>query len=217
MVDGAGRQVTDPNSAPRLVYDFDGIFWDAGVIWRPSRRTFLEARVGQRYDSMSYTGSLSYQIGPGSGIQIGVYDSIESFGRQLNSGLAALPTDFVTTVDPFGNQYSGCVFGATGAAAGSCMSGILSSTSTANYRARGVTGVAVLSRGPVRLGIGGGYQRRTYIAPTTGLGSGISINGIDDESFYAQAFASRELGRNTAISGNVFGSYYVSELPGATR
>ncbi|MCW3835564.1 hypothetical protein ACFQ1E_06480 [Sphingomonas canadensis] len=213
--DAAGRMVTDPASAPRIAYDFDGIFWDAGVIWRPSRRTFLEARVGQRYDSMSYTGSFSYQIGPQSGIQIGVYDSVESFGRQINGGLAALPTDFVTTVDPFGNQYSGCIFGTTGGAAGSCMNGILASTATANYRARGATGVVVLARGPIRMGLGGGYQRRNYIAPATGFGTGVNVNGSFDESYYIQAFASRELGRNAAISGSVFGNYSNSDLPGA--
>ena len=92
MVDSRGRFVTDPASPRRIAYDFDGIFWDAGVIWRPSRRTFLEARVGRRYDSMSYTGSLSYQMGSGSGIQVGVYDSVQTFGQQVNGTLASLPT-----------------------------------------------------------------------------------------------------------------------------
>jgi hypothetical protein len=214
VVDGAGRQVTDPASPRRLAYDFDGLFWDAGVIWRPSSRTFLEARVGRRYDSWSFTGSFSHQIGPGSGVQIGVYDSIESFGRQLNGGLAALPTSFVSTDNGFGNQYSGCVFGTSGAAPGSCINaGILGSTTTANYRARGATGVVVFSRGSNRFGFGGGYSRRSFIAPDVGTGS--IINGTSDETFYAQLFASRAIGRNSDLSANAYASYFDSGLAGS--
>jgi hypothetical protein len=215
VVDSRGRQVTDPASARRIAFDFDGIFWDAGVIWRPSRRTFLEARVGKRYDSMSYTGSFSYQIGPESGIQIGVYDSIDSFGRQLNGALATMPTAFVTNNDPFGNQYRGCVFGTSGGAPGACMNSIFGSVPTANFRSRGVTGVAVLGRGPTRIGFGGGYSRRTFIAPNVPGSTGVQVDGTSDETYYAQVFGSRQLGPNTAISGNAFASYYLSGLPGA--
>ncbi|MES2444754.1 MAG: hypothetical protein V4574_18175 [Pseudomonadota bacterium] len=211
--DANGRYVTDPASPRRLSYDIEGIFWDAGVIWRPSRRTFLEARVGKRYGSMSYTGSLSYQFGPGSGIQIGVYDSVSSFGQQLNGSLAALPNAFDTGGDSFNSQGTGCQFGTSGNAAGSCMNGIFASTATGNYRARGVTAVVAMNRGPNHFGFGGGYARRDFIAPATGTGP--TINGTSDQTFYGQVFASRELGRRAAISGNAFVSYYDSDLPGA--
>jgi hypothetical protein len=213
VIDGNGRFVTDPSSPRRLAYNFDGTFWDAGVIWRPSRRTFLEARVGRRYGSMSYTGSASYQIGPGSGVQIGVYDSVETFGQQLNGSLVRLPTSFVSTTDPFGNQFSGCIFGTTGAAAGGCLNQVFASTVTSAYRARGVTGVAVLNRGGTRIGVGGGYARRTFLTPQS-VG-GVSIDGTSDESIYAQLFASGDVGRNGSISTSVFGSYYDSDLAGA--
>jgi hypothetical protein len=213
VVDGNGRFVTDPASPRRIAYNFDGTFWDAGVIWRPSRRTFLEARVGRRYGSMSYTGSASYQIGPGSGVQIGVYDSVETFGQQLNGSLTRLPTSFVNTTDPFGNQFSGCIFGTTGAAAGGCLNQVFASTVTSAYRARGVTGVAVLNRGGTRIGMGGGYARRTFLTPQS-VG-GVSIDGTSDESIYAQLFASGDVGRNGSISTSVFGSYYNSDLAGA--
>ncbi|MEI9928155.1 MAG: hypothetical protein WDN44_11225 [Sphingomonas sp.] len=215
IVDGAGREVTDPASPRRLSYAFDGLFWDAGVVWHPSRRTFLEARAGKRYGSMSYTGSLSYEIGPGSGIQIGVYDSVTSFGQQLGGSLSSLPSAFVTSNDPFGNQYNGCVYGTSGSAAGSCMNGIFASVATANYRARGVTGVVVLGRGPTRIGFGGGYARRDFIAPTTGTGTGLNVNGTSDQSFYAQLFGSEQLGRNSSLSGTAFASYYTTDLPGS--
>jgi hypothetical protein len=214
--DAAGRFVTDPASAPRIAYDTDGVFWDAGVIWRPSRRTFAEARVGKRYGSWSYTGSLSYQIGPGSGVQIGVYDSISSFGQQVNGGLSALPTSFDTGSDnPFQASNNSCVFGNQGSAAGSCMTGIFASTSTGNFRARGVTGILSMNRGRSQIGVGGGYARRDYIAPTGPGIPGISINGTSDQTYFAQVFAAREVGRNASVSGNAFITYYDTDLPGS--
>lgn len=212
VTDSQGRFVTAPGSPRRLAYDFDGIFWDAGVIWRPSKRTFLEARVGRRYDSMSYTGSFSYQIGPGSGIQLGAYDSVQTFGSQLNAQVAALPASFVDNTDPFGNQYSGCVYGSTGAAAGGCLNGVFASSATSAYRSRGLTGVAVLNRGSTRIGIGGGYSRRDFLAP--GGGTSFSTNGITDESVYTQLFASTDVGANGALSGSLLGSYYDTEIAG---
>lgn len=213
VVDSQGRQKTDPASPQRLSYAFDGLFWDAGVVWHPSRRTFLEARAGKRYGSMSYTGSLSYQMGPGSGIQIGVYDSVSSFAQQLNGSLSNMPSALATTTDPFGNQYNGCVFGTSGGGAGSCMNGIFASVATANYRARGATAVAVFGRGGTRIGFGGGYARRDFIAPSNG--TGFTVNGTSDQSFYGQIFGSQDFGRQTSMSGTAFLSYYDSDVPGA--
>lgn len=213
VVGSDGRFVTDPASPRRIAYDLDGIFWDAGVIWKPSRRTHVEARIGRRYESMSYTGSISYQISPGSGVQIGVYDTVETFGQQLNNNLASLPTSFVTSNDGFGNQYGGCIYGTVGSATGGCMNNVFASAATSAYRSRGVTGTAVAGRGGTRFGIGGGYSRRTFIAPTGA--PGLNVNGTSDESIYAQLFASTVVGRNGSLSGSVFGSYYDSNLAGA--
>jgi hypothetical protein len=212
--DANGRFQVDPASPRRLAYDVEGIFWDAGVIWRPSRRTFLEARVGKRYGSWSYTGSLSYQMGPGSGIQIGVYDSVSSFGQQLSGSLAALPDSFTSgDTSGFNTQGTGCQFGTSGSAAGSCLNGIFASTATGAYRARGVNAVVAMNRGPNHFGFGGGYARRDFIAPTGG--PGFTVNGTSDQTFYGQVFASRQFGRAAVLSGNAFVSYYDSDLPGA--
>jgi len=208
--DGAGRFVTDPGSPRRIAYDLDGVFWDAGVIWRPSRRTNLEARFGRRYNSDTYTGSFSYQMGAGSGIQIGVYDNVQTFGQQLNGTLSRLPTSFVTTTDPFGNQFSGCIYGTTGAAAGGCLNDVFASAVTSAYRSRGVTGVAVLNRGGTSIGLGGGYSRRTFLAPEDG-GSAL-LDGSFDESFYAQLFGSSDVGANGQVSTSLLASYYNSSL-----
>lgn len=212
VVDGAGRFKTDPNSPRRIAYNLEGVFWDAGVIWKPSRRTFLEARVGRRYGSMSYTGSFSYQPTAGSGIQIGAYDTVQTFGQQLNGQLSTLPTSLASTTDPFGNQFSGCIYGTTGAATGGCMTGIFASATTSAYRGRGVTGVAVMGRGGTRIGFGGGWARRDFIAPTGG--AGFTTDGTSDTTIYGQFFASTDVGPNGSLQGSVLGSYYNSDIPG---
>jgi hypothetical protein len=208
--DGAGRFVTDPGSPRRIAYDLDGVFWDAGVIWRPSRRTFLEGRYGRRYDSDSFTGSFSYEMGAGSGIQVGVYDSVQTFGQQLNGTLSRLPTSFNITTDPFGNEFSGCIYGTTGAAAGGCLNNVFASSAASAFRARGITAVAVRNRGGKTLGLGGGYSRRTFLAPSEG-GSAL-IDGSFDESFYAQLFGSSDVGANGQLSTSLLASYYNSSL-----
>ncbi|MBW4329527.1 hypothetical protein KY084_01370 [Stakelama sp. CBK3Z-3] len=211
VISSSGRYVTDPDSPRRIAYETDNpLFWDAGILWRPSPRTELEARIGRRYDSWSYTGSFSHQIGPGSGIQVGVYDSVQSFGRQLGSAVEALPTQFDTSPDTFSNNYNGCVYGSVGSAAGGCLNGVLQSLAAANYRARGVDGVISFNRGGTRFGIGAGYANRRYYAPE--LIAGIDIDGVTDESYYFQAFAARALSSTSTLSGNIYANYYESGL-----
>lgn len=210
VTDRNGRFVTDPNSPRRIAYDLDGLFWDAGVVWRPSRRTTLEARIGRRYESMSYTGSLNYQFGGNSGIQIAVYDTVQTFGQQLNGALTTLPTSFQSAGNGLGNPYGGCIYGSEGGAPGNCMNGVFASAPTSAYRARGVSANAVLGRGKTRFGVGGGFSRRTFISPEGA--PGFTINGSADESIYAQIFASTSVGRNGSLSANALASYYSTDI-----
>ncbi len=212
LVDSAGRFATDPASPLRLAYDFEGMFWDGGVLWRPSRRTALELRIGRRYGAMRYTGSFTFQRSTGSGIQVAVYDTVETYGQQVGSSLAALPVGFVTTADPFGSQGGACIYGTSGAAAGGCIAGAFSSAAAAAYRGRGATANAVWSRGTTRLGIGGGFARRDFLTP---VGATAAPGGWD-ESFYAQAFAALAAGRDGTIGLNLLASYYDGDIPGST-
>lgn len=207
-----GRFQTDPNSPRRLAYDIDGIFYDAGVIWRPSPRTTLQVRLGERYGTFSGTGQLSWQTGPQSGLQVVVYDSVQSFGRQLGDGLSALPRAFDNPFDGFGGQYNGCVFGTQGGAAGGCLNSVFQSVTTANYRARGVDAVYAATIGLTRYGIGAGYANRRFYAPNDA--PGVQITGLEDESVYVQAFASRQLDGNSGITGDVFMNWYRAGLGG---
>ncbi|WP_084579741.1 hypothetical protein [Sphingomonas azotifigens] len=213
VVDGAGRYVTDPATPQRIAYAFDGLFWDGGVLWRPSRRTALDLRIGRRYGAMRYTGSFTYQRSTGSGIQVAVYDTVETYGQQVGGSLAALPVGFVTTADPFGSQGGACIYGTSGAAAGGCIAGAFSSAATAAYRGRGMTANAVWSRGTTRLGVGGGVARRDFLTP---VGVATTAGGSWDESFYAQAFAALAAGRNGTVGMNLLASYYDGDIPGST-
>jgi hypothetical protein len=208
--DGAGRFVTDPASPPRIAYEVEGLFWDAGVMYK-TPRLMLEARAGRRYDSMSYTGSLQWQISRRSGLQIGVYDSVESFGRQLASNLAALPTSFGIPVDPFSDAFNGCVFSAAGQNAGQCLDNALGSIAAANYRARGVTGVLALNAGPTSFGLGAGYANRRYLVPA---GSSV-LAGTSDETYFAQLYASQQLDPRSTLTGNLYANYFLSGIAGS--
>jgi hypothetical protein len=204
--DRNGRFVTDPASPRRIAYRTDGIYWDAGVLWRPSPRTSLEARVGRRYGSWSYTGSLSYAPTPSVGVQIGVYDQVETFGGQLQRGLRGLPKEFTQTRDLLAQQFSGCTFGTTGGgASGACLNSVFQSVSNATYRSRGIDGTVSLTRGGTQIGVGAGYANRKLYAPPS---PGIVIYGVTDESYYGQLFYSTQLGARTSFSGDVFANYY---------
>ena len=76
--DANGRFITDKSTPRQLSFDTDGLIWDAGVMWQPSRRTSLTARVGRRYGDTIYTGSFSYRADHATTVQVGVYDGLSS-------------------------------------------------------------------------------------------------------------------------------------------
>lgn len=204
-----GRFVTDPNSPRLLAYDTDGLIWDVGVLWRPSRRTRLEARVGERFGSMHYIGSFSWQPDRYSALNIAVYDSIDSFGRLVTSGVAGLPDNFVAPRNPFTGDLGGCAFGQTG---GQCLNDALSALGIANFRNRGVAVQYSRQHGVWNWGVGAGYANRKFIAPRTGSLS--SIDGATDENIYAVLFAARRLDDRSGVDLSVYATSYDSGIPG---
>lgn len=212
VLDGSGRFVTDKTSPRLLAYDTDGIYWDAGVSWRPSNRTDLEVRVGRRYGSMSYTGALSYQLNKESGVSLVAYDQVQTFGQQLNDNLSRLPTSFRTGNSGFGSRRDGCTFG-TGGNAGGCMNGALGSINTAAYRTRGVSAALSSTVGLWSTGVGLGYEQRKYLAPT---GTGYTVNGLKDQTYYAQATLGRRLSSRSSVDASLYGTLYDPGILGAS-
>lgn len=221
VIDTNGRFVTDTASPRRLAYETDGLFWDAGVLWRPSARTSLEARVGRRYDTVSYTGSFAWAASARTNVNIGVYDSIDSIGRGLSDTLATLPTSFVSQPDPFGDQFSGCVFGdGQGAgsipgvqAAGNCLTPLLGALTTASFRSRGIVGLVSTVSGPWSIGVGAGYANRSFLVPNRGPTA--VLRGVRDDMYFGQVTLGRSFDARSALSADAYVTYFDSGLGGA--
>lgn len=161
---------------------------------------------------MTYLGSISYQMSQSLGFQAGLYDGIQTFGRQLNQNLAALPTQFTVARNPFGNQVGGCIFAVAGG--GGCLDPALQSVATGTYRSRGLNAVLSYQRGPTRAGIGGGYAQRKFFAPATAF---FSVDGVIDESYYLQTFFARQLDEVSSIDATVYANLFDSGIIGAAN
>ncbi len=212
ILDANGRFQADPNSPRLLGYNTDGFIYDGGILWRPNPRLEATARVGHRYDTTIYNGSLSYQVNDTSGVQLTVYNTIDSFGRGTTNTLAGLPTDFTAGRNSFG-QFDGCAFGGA-SNPGACFSDEFQSLNGANFRSRGASLVWAGGRGPWNYGVGAGYQNRQYLVPASS--ANFSLDRVTDESVTVQANLGRELTPNSSIGGSLYANWYDSGVPGSS-
>jgi hypothetical protein len=210
VVDASGRLVTDGTSPRLLSYDQDGIIWDAGVLWRPSRRTTFEARVGQRYGSETYYGSLGYQPNENTSLNISVYDTVSGFGNLLNDNLALLGTDFTSSRNPLSGELNGCAFGQTSSL---CFNDALQSASSSAFRARGVNGQLAYSHGNWNTALAVGYSRRRFFASQ--LGAIPATDGLVDENYYANFSIGTNIDARSSFDANVYANLLDSGVPGA--
>ncbi len=200
-----GRFVTDPNSPRRIAYDAEGLIWDVGVIWRPSRRTALEAHFGHRYDSETFYGSFSWQPDSRSNLGIGVYDGISGFGGRLTNALSILPPDFEIIRDPVTGEIIGCT---SPVGQANCLGALLGSVRSAVFRGRGVAASYSRRVGRMTAAIGAGYDRRNFIAaPGTVLAA---ANGIVDESYYVSGNVSGPIGARGSFTVNSYANWFDS-------
>jgi hypothetical protein len=137
---------------------------------------------------------------------------VQTFGRQLRTGLANLPTSFLAPNQGFAQQFNGCVFGATGAAPGGCLDDVFQSISTSSYRARGIDAVLVATRGRTTFGGGIGYANRRLFAPRGA--PGLVVTGLEDESYYGQLYFARSLSSVSGLNATAFVNYFDSQLGG---
>jgi hypothetical protein len=198
-----GRYVTDDNSPRALIYDFDDIIWDVGVLWRPNRRTSLEARVGERYGGMSYSGSFVWQ-GRNQSFALVVFDGIDSFGRIITSNVAAVSGSSLNVVrNPFTGDFTGCAFSQTGG--GQCFNDALSGITAANFRYRGIAAQYSAQRGPWGLGVGLGYSQRKFVTPS---GETILVRGSKDQNWYGTASLSYVIDSRSSLDSAIYASYF---------
>lgn len=207
-----GRVQADPTRPRLLTYDESGLIWDAGVIWRPSPRTELQARVGRRYGGTTFTGSLEHRINESYALSAFVYDNVSSFGRLMTADLAGVPRAFKIPRNGIGGigGVGGCVFGAQ-PGTGACFDDALQSLDNFNFRNRG--GGILLSggRGPWSYGIGAGYANRRYFAPP---GTDFVLHGVTDQSFDLNATVSRRLTRSSGVDFDAYANWYDSGIAG---
>ncbi len=198
-----GRLVTDDSQPRRIAYQTDGLIWDVGVMWRPSRRTSLSATVGRRYGSTTYYGTLSYAASRNSGLSIAVYDSITGFGGQLTGALDLLGTEFTAVRNPISGDLGGCVIGVEG---NNCTLAQLNSLRSSVFRNRGVSASYSAVAGRTSFGVGAGYDRRSFIgAEDTVLAA---VDGVVDESYYIAANIAHQLDRNSGLSAGAYASWF---------
>lgn len=200
-----GRYVTN-NAAPRqIAYQTDGLIWDAGVMWRPSNRTSVEAYVGRRYGSTTYYGTLAYAPNARSSFSASVYDTVTGLGGQLTNSLAGLPSQFSAFRNPISGQIGGCVASLEG---GNCLNGALGSFRSSVYRSLGVAASYAMELGRTQLGAGVGYDERKFIAaPGTVLAA---ANGVTDQTVWLAAYASTRLDERSSISANAAANWFES-------
>lgn len=209
--DANGRFVTDKSKPRQLSFDTNGLIWDAGVMWQPSRRTSLTAKVGRRYGDTIYTGSFAYRADHATTIQVGVYNGLSSLGRGLSGGLAALPTQFDPTRNPIGGDINPCVFGQEG---GGCLNNQLGSATSAQYRSRGVQAMLSSRFRGWSYGVGVGFDQRKLLAPLLSPIGG--LNGIKDESYYLFVSAGRQLDGDSDLSLSGYVNYFDNGAPQAS-
>ncbi|TCJ37442.1 preprotein translocase subunit YajC [Frankia sp. BMG5.11] len=210
VIGANGRFVTDKSAPRQLAYETEGLIWDVGVMWRPSRRTRAEAHVGKRYDSTTYYGSFAWAPSSRSSVNIAVYDGITGFGGQLTNALVALPTDFAANRNAITGDVTGCVASLQGS---NCLTGVLGSIRSAVFRGRGITASYARQIGRMSAGVGMGYDRSKFIAaPGTVLGS---ANGVVDESYWAAAYLSGQIDARSSFNVNAYANWLTSDFAGA--
>lgn len=211
-----GTPVADPTRRRLDTYDKRGFSWDAGLMWRPSRRTEFVARIGERHGDRTITGSLRYKISPRWAMSATAYDSISSFGLLTVDTIGDLPGDFVANASPSAAglaNMGGCVFGET-AGSGACLGDTLHSTSGRTFRNRGVNLILTGRYGPWSMGLGGGVNRRNYGAAPSLDGTAL-LPGEEETAAHVSMMATRILSRSSAVNLDAYASWYDSTRPGA--
>lgn len=205
VVGADGRYQTDTSSPRKIAFETEGLIWDVGVVWKPSRRTQLEAHYGRRYDSDTYYGTFSWQPSSRSAFNASVYTGVSGFGGVLTNSLANLPTGFIASRNALTGDFSGCVSGTGAQTSSDCLGGALNSVRSAMFKNRGVNLGYSATNGRVSTSFGVGYDRRTYYgAPGTLLAA---ANDQVDESFYGNVSLGAPVGARGALAVNGYASY----------
>jgi hypothetical protein len=202
-----GRYVTDESAPRRIAYATDGLIWDVGVMWRPSRRTSLEFYVGERYGTMNYRGSFSYAPDSRSSFNVSIYDGLTGIGGMMVDQLAGLPEEF----DAFRNAITGEIGGCVAALEGdSCFASALGSVRAAVFRSRGIASSYSVDFGRTQFGVGVGYDHREYVGAAGTVLEG--IDGLVEETVWFAAYAATQLDERSNLNFNASANWFENEF-----
>ena len=209
IIGPGGGPVPDPGRPRLLTYDLDGLIYDAGLIWRPSARTELQARAGHRYGGTTVVASLSHQIDSRTGLSAQVYDTVETFSTSLVTNISNLPSNFQIQPNPLTGGFGGCVFGAD-PGTGTCFDRSLQAITGSTFRARGANILLSGRRGLWSFGLGAGYGHRRYARPADPVFDPLVAREDENVSIYGSM--SRRLSRTSEVSLDAFASWFDSDL-----
>jgi hypothetical protein len=214
LVDANGNFLPDLTGARLTTYDQDGLFADAGFIWRPTPRSELQLRAGINDDGDPIVaGSAAFQVGRFFGFSFNLYDDDETFGTSLLRNLRGLPDGFKVEHDALtGGLAPGCVFSQDEPGKGVCLSPALQSITGASYRVRGGS---LLFSGNGRLWSWGGgvtYNQRDFYLPDDPIFANAFAPSDQDLALFGSV--SRQLGRDADLGFDGFVSIFNSD--GAT-
>jgi hypothetical protein len=171
-------------------------------LWRPGRRTSLEARVGRRFGSTTYIGNLNYQPNSRTVFTISAFDTIAGFGGLLNNNLAQLPTQFDTFRNPLSGDLNNNILGNGNNVS---FNNALQSAASSIFRTQGVTAALSTQLGSWQTGFAAGYNRRRFL--NSEVGALAEIAGNVDENIFGTFFASTQVDQSSSFNAAVFANY----------
>lgn len=207
VIGNDGRYVTNGSSPRFIAYETDGLIWDVGVMWRPSRRTALTAHVGRRYGTMNYNGTFSWAPDSRRTLSVAVYNTVSAFGGNLGRVLDDLPEDFVAVRNPITGDIGGCVSSLEG---NNCLTGAFGTLRSSTFRSRGVAASYSMRFGAIDAGLGIGYDNRKYIAAR---GTVLAINdGRVEENYWLTANLGYTVDDRSGWYANAYANLIQSDL-----
>ncbi len=123
VLDAGGNLQIDPAMPRRTAFAIDGMTWDAGFRWAPSRRTLLEVRGGRRFGDTVFSLNMGHMTRGGTQFTANWQETLNSFSRLLTQSLNGVPIAArqISGGSQFGvptcvigvdaSQPSGCAFG----------------------------------------------------------------------------------------------------------
>lgn len=194
---------------PKLLYVWDGRGWDAGVYWRPSARTSVQARYGRRHGSDLVLIDATWEASQHSYVSAQVYDQEQSFGLLVTRQMAGLPRGFEFDATAFQDAASACAFGRE--QAGGCLNAVVSSPRLGIFRARGGDVTWSIRGRYWDIGLGVGALERTFLMKAA------AEPAFRDIAYYGQLNIGYQLSRRTNFSSNVAVSLFDDDQGGEAQ